>query len=100
VPTLFARALTRVERWILSIDVERDRLARSLTWESISEVERAFICERLRVLDVERAQAVALLGRLELEQFQPALMFTERPVPQHRMLKVPLYRKRQERKRA
>jgi hypothetical protein len=95
---LHERNLRRVQRWIDAIDKERDALARTLDGTRlVTDVHRAFVMVRLGKLEEEKADVVALLRRLESDRYQPALMFSARPVL--RMLSVPL-RRNQERKRA
>lgn len=93
--TLIDRVIRRAERYVESIDCERDRLASELD-EYISDVRRAFIRERLGVLERERREALTLVEDLRTKRYRPELMFNTRPT---RMLKVPL-RIRPERKRA
>jgi hypothetical protein len=92
--TLFARVVARAERWIEHIDRERDRLAGGTTWALLSEIEQAFIRERLATLERERAEAVKTLETLERLRHRPEVMFAQRPVHEPgRMLSVPLRRK-------
>lgn len=94
---LFDRVIERAERWIVAIDIERDRLVATVNWSLISEVERAFITERLAVLDRERIEAEEVLATLRTLEYRPEVMFKARPV---RLLKVPLRREPEARKRA
>jgi hypothetical protein len=87
--TPIEQLLAQLERWLASIDGERDRHAQVLSASTSTPVARAFSVARLAVLDVERAETLRLIRRYRRDRFKAQLMFIHRP----RMLALPLRRK-------
>lgn len=94
-------SVARVERWIASIDLEKDRIAQLLARlnarSNPSEIQWGFLNARLAYLEVQRQQAKERLDVLRAQQTWEELMFSTRPVPA--MLKATL-RRQAARKRA
>lgn len=97
------RAIAQTERWIDSIQHEKDRLSVEMADPRATDVRWGFIAARLAYLDVALKDARELLADLQTKRYRPELMFVRRPLPPLTvaMVKVKLAPKaRRERKRA
>jgi hypothetical protein len=77
---LLERLVGRVERWIESIDRERDELARAMAAVQAGEF-RSALHARMAVLEEQRVQAVQRLLVLVTQRSWEELMFARRPRP-------------------
>lgn len=75
------RAIAQLERWIESIQQEKDRLAVEMRDPRATEIRWGFIAARLAYLDVALGDARELLVDLRSKQYRPELMFVRRPLP-------------------
>lgn len=78
-PTPTEQNIARLERWIESIQREQDRLGRALGRRTTGDIERAFIVERLRVIEDELAHTRALLAGQQAIRFEAQMSFARRP---------------------
>jgi hypothetical protein len=74
-------AIAQTERWITSIQHEKDRLYLEMNDPRASDVRWGFISARLAFLDVALMEARELLENLEQQRYRPELMFVKRPLP-------------------
>jgi len=91
VKTPIEETIAQLERWIDSIDREKDQHMRTMADARASEIAWGFASARLAFLDVKRKEAVELLEDQKGKRHRWELLLAE--WPGHRQLKVPLRRR-------